>query len=364
MPEGPDVVDGILKVLKAVSDNTAGTVLSACGLLMLALTFLFVRKLLKSEGDTGPPDADTLRWAKWAIFVCLIFSIAFSAAGPAVSLLPLKASPAPTLSPDQILERLERNSRVYWLVRLIRYNPDHANGLDVGHLAYLGKEDQRYVFVADYAELRGRTVRQALEMVGGRLLPRQRVTGIIFPLDPSMNLIPANARGILQTVSELQTTLTLSTDSYFDIGRQMSPDELSDLRNRDTLSSWSFDSYGKYYPHYCRMALALQCDDKYVAKQYMGTLGADWDPLGFSRKYPATDICHDSAPSQSTLAACESTDWSRLTDSVSSSAGARAFLIKNVPIDTIEHRYMFDFAEPSDDRIPDLGLPPAEGPEQ
>jgi hypothetical protein len=94
------------------------------------------------------------------------------------------------------------NSRVDWLIRLIPYNPISEPDLAVSRLQMLGQPKLLYTFVAPYNELRGYNVLQAVRMIGGNIKPRQNVSAIIF--ERTTDIIPANAKGLLQIVHDIQ----------------------------------------------------------------------------------------------------------------------------------------------------------------
>jgi hypothetical protein len=290
-------------------------------------------------------------------FLLIGFGIIFLVAGPAVSLLelareqPQEAGRA-TIPAKQVMQRLRVNAEVRWLARLIPFDPSKHPELSIDRITHLGRSDQRFTFVADYAELRGYRVIDAVAKVGGSLRNAERVSAILFPLD-GRQLYPANARGLLQVVEAIDRTRGESDQSYqaFGVEDRLNKEERDDLKVLDERNSWAFSRYGQKFGHYCRLAQEFRCDEKFSARALIGDLSRDWHPLGLSQqKLPASDPCRNDPEKQ-----CEIHSWED-THKLAPSVGARAFLIENLELSTLAGRMLIDFSAPDQQRIPDLGF--------
>src|SRR5271169_3719291 len=105
-------------------------------------------------------------FVKVALFLCLIGGILFSAAGPGLALFYVSQNPIRTKTVDQTFDDLISNARVNYVVRLISYDPIANPELGIDRLQRLGPQRQLYSFVANYNELVGHTVKEALEAIG------------------------------------------------------------------------------------------------------------------------------------------------------------------------------------------------------
>ena len=182
-----DFFQAVAQVLQLVVGSSAATSLTVVGIILLLLTAVMAYIGLDSKPD------ETSKSLKVALYLCLVGGILFSAAGPSWALyneLSYAAQhPIRIESTDEIRQRLADNARVRYVVRLIPYNdPAERQELSIDNVSTLGPAKQLYSFVGDYEELKGRTVADALDMVG---VTRNfdRVTAIIFPL-PKKRVIP------------------------------------------------------------------------------------------------------------------------------------------------------------------------------
>jgi hypothetical protein len=148
------------------------------------------------------PDQQPAGWLRAIAFMSLVLGVVFSAIGPSIALIYLDNNPIRTVPKEEIYDRLEMNTRITWLIRLIPYDPNTQPHLSVGRLTKLGPPEIEYTFVAPYEELKGQTVEKAVEMVGGNLAAGNRVSAIIFSL--GQDIIPANARGLLQIIKRVE----------------------------------------------------------------------------------------------------------------------------------------------------------------
>jgi hypothetical protein len=200
-------------------------------------------------------------------------------------------------SAEKAFENLRNNTRVNWLIRLITYDP---NSLRLSGLTTLGKQTDRFSFVAPYEELRGLPVNTTVTKLGGEVDPKNRVFAIIFPT-PAQSvsiLYPANARGMLQVVREVESDPTLKIDKALLKGkRELADEEERDLDNHD-ISSWDFNNYGGSYSKYCVLTHKFQCENpEFSARNYISRISDDWHPLGFSREKHALTLVAPRLPS-------------------------------------------------------------------
>ncbi len=218
-----DFFQAISQILGLVLGSSAATTLSAVGVIFLLLTAVMAYIAFDKKPD------ETSTSLKVALYFCLIGGLVFSAAGPSLALYDTWQNPIREMSSDAMLDRLAANTRVRYVVRLISYDPnsnDPAEVLGIDKVQKLGPSKQLYSFVADYEELKGRTVANALDIVGTGYNGFNKVTAIIFPLH--VNIYPANARGLLQVINNSELHLdakdrfiksgTFNTDEMKDIG--------------------------------------------------------------------------------------------------------------------------------------------------
>jgi hypothetical protein len=212
---------------------------------------------------------------------------------------------------------------------------------------------QQFTFVADYQELRGYNVMDAVRMVGLQIRAFEHVSAIIFPLEVIKDrLYPANARGILQVVDKVEDTkddpeVTIEKTKTFDVGSRLTGPEKDDLDKYD-IGTWAWDSYKKFFNHYCELTDEFNKGD-FSAKHYIGGIEKDWNPLGFSRIRT-----EQPAEISASMKICGIHNWDNVVSEYSAAFGARTFLIKNREIDKIPRRYMIDFDEPERQVIPDI----------
>jgi hypothetical protein len=252
------------------------------------------------------------------------------------------------ISTQQMFDNLRTNARVSWLIRLIPFDPNTQKYLEIGQFDHLGLPTQKYSFVANYQELRGYGVSEAVRMIGGKVQPGDHVSAVIFPLLHTHSFYPANARGLLQVIHAIEHMEGVSISKPFHVKDQTNTDEYGDLTGRYSLDihSWEWARYGKYFRDYCEVAQKFRCDRSYSVRNLMGDINKDWNPLGFSAKDTDTGVC---APS-----ACEVTDWDQAVKRFSANFGARAFLITNLEISSIKERHLIDFENPDHQQIPDV----------
>src|SRR5260221_6539313 len=197
-------------------------------------------------------------WLKWSLFVCLIFGVIFSGAGPSLALFYVSQNSIRTATFDETVGDLRANKRVRYVIRLISYNPNNINPAlpnpNIASLKQLGLPKQKYSFVANYEELKGHTVKEALEMIGANYIDGYRVSAVIFPL--RTDIYPANARGVLQVISSVEGSSNLDTKEKFLEPGKLNADELDEFDDTG-IPSYRIDAYKKFYPHYCELARAF-----------------------------------------------------------------------------------------------------------
>jgi hypothetical protein len=345
------VTDSLQTVFGLIRENTVSTLVSVIGLSLLALGVYLSYQSVKKKPEEVTP------WFKWILFGSLGMGILISLAGATLAVLDLSKDRLRSFSSvqvksDAVLRNLQNNSEVTWLIRLIPFDPNTKPELSIARLTHLGRSDQTYTFVADYAELRGYSAYDAIHRVGSTMRDATHVSAIIFPIrEHHVHVYPANARGILQVIREIESShQTSSSYTKFDLETSLGEGQKDDLKDTDSLPSWEWKSYSHYYKDYCELAQRFRCGE-YSAKSLMGNLSPDWHPLGF-----AQDSLHPPDPCKTREAVCEVSDWDKDVMPLAPHVGARVFLIENFEIDTLEGRILIDFDDPKSEVIPDLGL--------
>jgi len=235
--------------------------------------------------------------------------------------------------------------------------------LALGALSSLGKPDQDYVFVADYDELKGKTAAEATRLLGEAMEDKDIVSAIIFPIEPNhVAVFPANARGVLQVIENVEKNEPIEKDKLFDVASKLDDSAAySALHIESTaphLYEWSWNYYKKYYGAYCAVALQFRCHPTDAAK-WIGSLEDDWHPLGFAinveekmgmaDSFSPADPCDKDYKKQ----LCEIADWEK-AKSQFQDYGVRVFLVRNMQIDKIIGRVMIEFNDPWREQIPIL----------
>lgn len=339
-----DITTGIGTVFQLVGDSAATTILSVVGLVLLLLAAILANRALTTD-----PQNVTVQ-LKSALFISLIGGMLFSAAGPGLALFWVSQSSIKKTTAQTSLDNLEYNKQVNWVVRLISYNNKQEPDRGIDRLQHLGPPKQLYSFVASQEDLVGYTVKEALEMIGVKYTPGDRVSAIIFPLRTA--IFPANARGLLQVIQEVETRKDTEIKERFLQGNNsLSGEEIKNLKVTD-IPSYRIAKFEDKYKRYCQLAYDFLCSDKeYSAKDYIGTLYHDWHPLGFSQKKPQGNACEVHSSKY-----CEFSDWKTAKANFRDNFGSRAFLIRNLEIDRIPGRILIDFENPTEQIIPDIGV--------
>lgn len=337
--------DNIKFVITQIANGGGSLTLWIAGLLFLILTIGLIYHAARSR-----PEEFNVFW-RATLWVTLISSILSLFGGTALALLDLSRE-VPTgfapaqQTPGEGVINLADNKRVRWLVRLIPFDPKTSPELGIDRLTHLGRSDHRYTFVADYNELRGYTAEEAVLKVGGSTNDAGHVSAILFPLD-GRQLIPANARGLLQVVKALDDDLGASRQNYraLSLEKRLTEIELTSLSSR-AIDSYKWENYKNDYRQYCSQAIAFKNGD-YTAKTLIGGIARDWHPMGFSRRLPQ-------GPSTEKQDLCN-ISWEEMLKN-SQEFGSRAFLIENLALPDISGRLLIHFRDPRNQVIPDLGL--------
>ena len=279
-----DTFQAIVTILQIVVAGSATALLSIVGLVLLVLAGLAAYLALTRK--------ETPRFVPFILYFSLVVSALFSAAGPGLALFWVSQAPLSKVSAETAFDNLTKNERVDWLVRLVPYQTGEPQ-LAVGKLQNLGPPRQLFTFVGVYEELSGYSVKDSVEMSGLTFNNSNTpVSAIIFPLGHAQ-LYPANARGLLQVILEVEARKDIETPKPFLRGQNsLSQPELDDLKDV-TIESYQVDKFRDKYPHYCSLAQQFRCHQtSYSAYDYIGGLSDDWHPLGFAqrppRKTPAT----------------------------------------------------------------------------
>jgi hypothetical protein len=194
-------------------------------------------------------------------------------------------------------------------------------------------------------------------MLGGNIEYNYHVTAIIFRRD-GRRLWPANARGVLQLVNDIQNSIKdIHPEKYFSIDKYLGNDSAFENLSLEYLGSWRWDQYGAHYKSFCEAVQHFRCDrdrhpDRdFTAKSRIGLLEPDWHPLGFSRRESVRGKCDRSIWEE-----CNITNFDAAIPSLLEIFGARVFLMNNIEIKTIDGRVMIDFDRPSEQLIPDINM--------
>jgi hypothetical protein len=347
-----------------LGDSTSLTLL-VLAVVLLSVAIFFSQKAL-ALGKATPA------WLIICLFAAYVGSITAVTAAPTVHLLKLRSPRA--LQRSDVIHNLKVNERVHYVIRLIPYYQNNKDYLAIGKLTNIGRccdptatdpanqacvkdpapqrcTQQRYVFVADYAELRSLPVLEALSKVGLSTEDVVGVSAIIFPLR-GRDLYPANARGVLQIIDNIDREHANDPSSVYRRFEQLSQNIPPAALVEHGVSSYAWQSIGPMYPLYCGVAQIFRCaKPEFSAATRFGRLSRDWHPLGFSRQTeelpcsPAVDLC-----------AVNKGGWDEVVSrQITEQTIARAFLIDNYRLGDIPGRLMIDYDNPREQTIVDIG---------
>jgi hypothetical protein len=120
-------------------------------------------------------------------------------------------------------------------------------------------------------------------------------------------------------------------------------DRLEDKR----LPSWSWAGYSEYFEQYSG-AVNEARKINVSALQYIGMLGPDWHPAGYSQIIASEGGGGTSEPKNFQL------EMPNKKEVVLNNFGARAFLLENLELNKIDHLILVHFKNLDTDRIPEL----------
>jgi hypothetical protein len=348
-------VEVVPSIYDRVANSRPATIFFVVGIILAILSIVLAIRAIRSKPD------ELYLIERVGFFLSIVFSIVFPLIGLVIALIP-SVAPGPTpVSRDTAIQNLRTNKYVQYCVRLVPYSSDQRPRFE-----RLGPPGQLYTFVADYPELQGHTVADAVEMVGGSVTQVTHVFAVIFSRN-DYPIIPANARGLLQVIGQIDDAHK-SDKQYcqFNVKDRTTPQEWTDLSN-NRLPTWAFDKYKSFFPDYCakafdfinfsttpscRTASSQTAQDYRTAQDYLGTINSDWNPLGFSEE-GRTTIDRSACNISNDL------DWDETFVGLKGKFGARAFLIQNLKIADLQGRWLvalIDFTDPEHQVIPDLGV--------
>lgn len=345
-----EVLDNFQRILDIVAHTSWVSLSILVGMFLLALSSVFTYKSIKLDADKTPLSY------KAGIFLCLVLGLAVLAMGAAATVLNVFENPIRRITTAEAIHRLGKNDKTSWLIRLIPYNEKTERSfLSIDALKTLGSPQLNYVFVAPYEELRGYTVSEAVQMVGGAMdaSADQRVSAIIFRTK-NKHIFPANARGVLQVLRAVEQTKVadprnkINIDEIFNADKYETERQL--LENNVDIESWSWLYYSEAFETYCKLAQKFKCNKKYEAHQYISEFNNDWSPFGYARKNKE-DTCRN--PDQ--ICKLPEKQWDKVADKIYGDFGARVFLVDNFEINSLGSRYLIDFDKPNEQVIPDIG---------
>jgi hypothetical protein len=241
-------LEPVLKALQIFEGGSASATLSIVGLILLVIAGLAIY-------FASGTDAQKSTSFRIALLFSLVAGILFSAAGPVVALWGGSPRTTAKIKPEVAFDRLQRNDEVRWVIRFILYSDSEVasqQDLSIDKLESIGPKDQLFSFVADYEELSGYTVKQAIEMTGNKHGGGQHVSVIIFPL--RTQLYPANVRGVLQLIREVEKQKGIAAaESFFAGENSLNSDEIRDLEESTKIPSYRVKNFVDHYPHYCQL---------------------------------------------------------------------------------------------------------------
>lgn len=368
-----EIVTAIRQILELVSSDNVGKTLAVIAVLLLTGGGYLAYRLINQD------PKQTALWQKTLVLSLVFAGLLFAVASPASTLwdryneTQRKADEtrrkvnlceiSKVVSASKSFTRLLANDRVDWLVRLIVYGKDESGLLEIQNLKTLGRPGQYFTFVADYQELRGRRVTEAARLMGTTLEHAQKVSVIIFPRN-DRKIIPVNARGLLQAIEEVESTMPADA-IRLEVRRGLGNKALNALKldeRKQSISSWAWENYKEFYPDYCKLVEQFRCKEgsQYAARAKLGELNDDWHPLGFSCQKPLfANPCNPVSIEK----ICEVRSTDELWRLVGDSYGVRVFFIRNEDLDTLDGRMLIDFDDPDEESIPILSLSQKESPE-
>jgi hypothetical protein len=309
-------------------------------ILLIALFIVFISIFERDKKHAqvfGFSVRGIIKWRIFAIGFLFLFISQFANVSDVFIERKIKA--------NSLKDRLVENQKVNWLIRIIPYNSNEVERLSIDKLEYLGNPAEKYVFVADYEELRNYTIQEAIYKLGGR--QKKFATLIIFPLQENLNdtviLYPASCRGVLQVIKEIDSLHTTDTIyKKFHLKGLLSLTEQENLEDKE-IPSWNWKYYNKYYNSYTH-AIDLFINGDFSAKQFIGKIESDWNPVGVS----TVKSNNKSLQNSFTLSTPDN-------EIKINNIGARAFLFPNLKLKDIKRKILIDIEVNNKNRIPDIG---------
>jgi hypothetical protein len=321
------------QILDSIHNYSASTWITVAA---VALGFVCLRALYKLPSNELRP-----RW----LFLGFTGALFLLGAAQGISLWSSASGYLPSTTPEQAFQALQDNKRVTWLIRLIPYSRKTESYLSIHALKTLGSSEDKFVFVADYEELKNLTVSNAIYRLGLSLGNKDDVSAIIFPLNRRY-LYPANVRGLLQVLRKLDQQMKGQPNyTTFELAEHVDKTALDQL-NDWQISSWSWKSYSKYFKQYS-IAFDKARKSHSSALEYIGTLGPDWDPTGYSKVIVQQN---GNGASEAKNFRLETQDKEEVK---LDNFGARAFLLENLNLQDIDHLILIHFNN-LDERIPEI----------
>lgn len=194
-----EFVNAVSQVLDSFKASPPATAFSVFAFLLLLTAILFAKQWSKNN------------LTRALLALVLVCSIVCSLVGPGLALYDARR-PFQIVTRSQAFLNLRDNKHVNWLIRFIVFDPgsqdDNQKKLSQGDIPDLAPSKFLFTFVSSSQELRNRSVIEAVQMVGGQIRDKDHVWAIAFPLEETdetrVNLYPANARGVLQVIREIQ----------------------------------------------------------------------------------------------------------------------------------------------------------------
>jgi hypothetical protein len=281
-------------------------------------------------------------------FACWVIAMACWLVAPVVFAEEPK-SPGRPLSAEAAFENLKTNAPAAWLVRMTTYDPNEP-ALRIDATSALGAASEDFTFVADWSELQGYTVSEAVRKMGGDLPPGYHVSAVVFPI-AHHTIFPASVRGMLQVVQQIDMRRSAEP------GYRAAPlDVLLTGAERKNLAavgleSWAWNNYRDHFTGFAQALAALRARGA-SAIAHVGDFGNAWCEPGCARI-----VKPQSADEENKM----SLDLPGGKTFAIENFGVRVFLVRNQPIERLAGHVLLDFDDPANQRVP-LDLPAAAAP--
>ncbi|MGP8217004.1 MAG: hypothetical protein ACLQQ4_15660 [Bacteroidia bacterium] len=327
--------DKIFEIIDRIQQYSIST-----WVLLIALILVFYSFFRKGHSTASRIFGFSLRpKIKWYSFIIGILFLILSQASNLIYSFSDRQ-----MLPKSVFNRLKVNERVKWLIRIIPYGDEVKDRkLTLDSIKQLGKPADAYVFVADYEELRNYKVEEAVRKIG--LIPQKYATIIMFPLEDNRgdndenHLFPANVRGVIQVINRINNKYKNDTSYKFPFNYSFTSEESDNLKDTN-IESWDWDNYKQYYSKfYDAVKFFNDPINKFSAREHMGRIDKDWNPLGVSCMGKNVDVKYKNIFKLDTISI--------------TNLGARVFFFPNLEIKNIKGKIMMEVDKES--RIPDIG---------